>query len=162
MRKGTQVICIDDKFDAKLVSLIPNRPVKDEVYTVRETLLTRNGKAIQLEEIHNPKLYDGTTTISGENLPILCPLLQSSQNYLLGEFIFEKGTSLVEPGITPHNQIKLQFETLKEMYDTAGLSRIYGGIHTYNTHKVSQLLGKYIVRKFKRKLMKKFKFTPLF
>lgn len=111
---------------------------------------------------NNPKLYDGTTTISGENLPILCPLLQSSQNYLLGEFIFEKGTSLVEPGITPHNQIKLQFETLKEMYDTAGLSRIYGGIHTYNTHKVSQLLGKYIVRKFKRKLMKKFKFTPLF
>ena len=58
MRKGTQVICIDDKFDAKLVSLIPNRPVKDEVYTVRETLLTRNGKAIQLEEIHNPELYD--------------------------------------------------------------------------------------------------------
>lgn len=58
MKKGTQVICIDDKFDPKLVSLIPNRPVKDEVYTVRETLLTRNGKAIQLEEIRNPELYD--------------------------------------------------------------------------------------------------------
>lgn len=58
MKKGAQVICIDDKFDAKLVSLIPNRPVKDEMYTVRETLLTRNGKAIQLEELVNPYLYD--------------------------------------------------------------------------------------------------------
>lgn len=58
MKKGTQVICIDDKFDPKLVSLIPNRPMRDEIYTVRETLLTRNGKAIQLEELRNPALYD--------------------------------------------------------------------------------------------------------
>lgn len=58
MKKGTQVICIDDKFDPKLVSLIPNRPVKDEMYTVRETLFTRNGRAIQLEELRNPELYD--------------------------------------------------------------------------------------------------------
>lgn len=58
MKKGTQVICIDDKFDPKLVSLIPNRPIRDEIYTVRETLLTRNGKAIQLEELRNPALYD--------------------------------------------------------------------------------------------------------
>jgi len=58
MKKGAQVICIDDKFDPKLVSLIPNRPVKDEMYTVRETLLTRNGRAIQLEELRNPVLYD--------------------------------------------------------------------------------------------------------
>jgi hypothetical protein len=58
MKKGAQVICIDDTIDPKLVSLIPNRPVKDEMYTVRETLLTRNGRAIQLEELRNPELYD--------------------------------------------------------------------------------------------------------
>jgi len=58
MEIGTQVICIDDKFDTSLVSLIPNKPVLDKVYTIRDVLLTRNGKAVHLEEITNPPLYD--------------------------------------------------------------------------------------------------------
>ena len=58
MEIGTQVICIDDKFDTNLVSFIPNKPVLDKVYTIRDVLLTRNGKALHLEEITNPPLYD--------------------------------------------------------------------------------------------------------
>lgn len=58
MKKGTSVICINDKFDTELVSLIPNRPVENKLYTVRDSLLTRNGKAVHLEEITNPSLYD--------------------------------------------------------------------------------------------------------
>jgi len=58
MNIGTSVVCIDDKFDIKQMSLIPNRPVLNEVYIVRDTLLTRNGKAIHLEEITNPPLHD--------------------------------------------------------------------------------------------------------
>ena len=58
MNIGTSVVCIDDKFDIKQMSLIPNRPVLNELYTVRDNLLTRNGKAIHLEEITNPPLHD--------------------------------------------------------------------------------------------------------
>jgi len=111
---------------------------------------------------NNPVLYDGKTTIFFENQKILCPLLPSTQKCLLGEFIFEKGISKIEPGITPQNQVKLHFKNLKVMYKTAGLSRIYGGIHTFQTNAISQKLGKYIFLRTKRKLIKKFKFTPPF
>lgn len=58
MNIGTQVLCINDKFDTNIVSLIPNRPVEEKIYTIRDILLTRNGKAVHLEEITNPPLYD--------------------------------------------------------------------------------------------------------
>jgi hypothetical protein len=66
MNIGTQVICIDDKFDDTLVSLIPNRPILDKVYTIRDTLLTRNGKAVHLEELINPSLVDNVTKFTFE------------------------------------------------------------------------------------------------
>jgi hypothetical protein len=36
IKEGDQVVCIDDVFDPRSVMLIPNRPVKDSIYTVRE------------------------------------------------------------------------------------------------------------------------------
>ena len=36
IKEGDQVVCIDDVFDPRSVIIIPNRPVKDRIYTVRE------------------------------------------------------------------------------------------------------------------------------
>lgn len=36
IKEGDKVVCIDDVFDPRSIEIIPNRPVKDNVYTVRE------------------------------------------------------------------------------------------------------------------------------
>ena len=36
IKEGDQVVCVDDVFDPKSMSIIPNRPIKDKIYTVRE------------------------------------------------------------------------------------------------------------------------------
>lgn len=60
IRFGTRVICINDLFSEEQLALIPNRPVKNEEYTIDEVLLTRRGKAVTLVEIDNPPLIHPT------------------------------------------------------------------------------------------------------
>lgn len=56
MKIGAKVVCINDQFTDIQKQLIPNRPVKDEQYTIQDILVTRNGKGVTLEEISNPDL----------------------------------------------------------------------------------------------------------
>jgi hypothetical protein len=56
MKVGQEVICIDDKFKPEQIALIPNRPVEDKIYTIRDIFTTRNGRAVHLEQITNPHL----------------------------------------------------------------------------------------------------------
>lgn len=56
MKKFQEVICIDDKFEAHQIALIPNRPVEGKIYTIRDVFTTRMGRAVHLEEITNPHL----------------------------------------------------------------------------------------------------------
>jgi hypothetical protein len=57
---GARVVCINDSFSEEQMAMIPNRPVKDEQYTVDEVLVTRRGKAVTLVEIDNPPLTHPT------------------------------------------------------------------------------------------------------
>ncbi|HUC80705.1 MAG TPA: hypothetical protein VMR70_07290 [Flavisolibacter sp.] len=57
---GSRVVCINDVFSDEQVALIPNRPVKDEQYTIDEVMITRRGKAVTLVEIDNPPLTHPT------------------------------------------------------------------------------------------------------
>ena len=36
IKEGDQVVCIDDVFDPRSIEVIPNRPKKDSIYTIRE------------------------------------------------------------------------------------------------------------------------------
>lgn len=56
MKIGQEVICIDDHFLPQQIELIPNRPVQDKIYTIRDIFSTRMGRALHLEEITNPQL----------------------------------------------------------------------------------------------------------
>ena len=49
------IICINDTFSPEQIADIPNRPIKDKMYTIREVIKSRNGIGILLNEIHNPK-----------------------------------------------------------------------------------------------------------
>jgi hypothetical protein len=53
-----------------------------------------------------------------------------------------KGSSKIEPGITPHETIVLKWETLTEAADEAGMSRRYGGIHFRRADLMGRVLGR--------------------
>ncbi|HFA51293.1 MAG TPA: hypothetical protein ENJ95_19950 [Bacteroidetes bacterium] len=48
------IICIDDNFSPEQTAAIPNRPVKDKMYTVRDVVKSANGIGLLLNEIQNP------------------------------------------------------------------------------------------------------------
>ncbi len=52
-----EIICIDDNFSGPQMDIIPNRPVRNQIYTVRDMFVTSDGrKAIHLKEIENPHI----------------------------------------------------------------------------------------------------------
>ena len=64
-----QIICINDTFTPEQKAHIPNLPVENKIYTIRDLFNTDNGMAIHLNEIHNPRLNGGsigTNTFSFE------------------------------------------------------------------------------------------------
>lgn len=76
----------------------------------------------------------------------------------IGEYIFDKGCSEIEPDITPKKQIVLRYNNLEELANMAGLSRVYGGIHTFETNKVSAELATWVFEQTHNKLINEFKF----
>jgi uncharacterized protein DUF6851/vanadium-dependent haloperoxidase-like protein len=53
-----------------------------------------------------------------------------------------KGSSKIEPGITPHETIVLKWETFTDAADEAGMSRRYGGIHFRRADLMGRVLGR--------------------
>jgi len=108
---------------------------------------------------NNATLYDGCSIATIPNQEILCPSLNiSNKTVSIGEYIFDEGSSTIEPGVTPKNKIVLRFDTLQELADMAGLSRIYGGIHTIQTNEVSAELGEWVFKETREKLINTFNF----
>ncbi len=62
------------------------------------------------------------------------------------EVIIPAGSSMVEPGIVPHEPITLSWETYSDAADQAGISRRYGGIHFKNGDLNSRKLGRKIAK----------------
>lgn len=53
-----------------------------------------------------------------------------------------KGSSKIEPGVTPHDPVTLKWETFTEAADEAGMSRRYGGIHFKRADLAGRALGR--------------------
>ena len=49
------IICIDDHFTPEQMAEIPNRPIKDKMYTIRDLVKSANGIGLLLNEIQNPQ-----------------------------------------------------------------------------------------------------------
>ena len=74
-----------------------------------------------------PEYISGHSTFSAASAEVLRLFTGSDQfGYTT---TFPRGASLVEPGISPANDVVLQWATFSEAADEAGLSRRYGGIH---------------------------------
>jgi hypothetical protein len=108
---------------------------------------------------NNPILYDGYSLATMPNQQILCPLLNVHDKMVcIGEYIFDKGCSEIEPGVTPKEKIVLRYKTLEDLATMAGVSRIYGGIHTFQTNEVSAELGNWVFEQTHKKIINEFKF----
>ena len=61
IKEGMEVVCINDNFPQQSIDAIPNRPVKNKVYVVREIryydYLDKVG--VLLKEINNPPTVRG-------------------------------------------------------------------------------------------------------
>ena len=62
------------------------------------------------------------------------------------EVIIAVGSSSVEPGIVPHQPIKLKWETFSAAANEAGISRLYGGIHFKDGDLNSRILGRKVAK----------------
>ncbi len=56
IKEGDQVVCVDDVFDPRSMEIIPNRPVKGIIYTIREMRYydMHDKMGVTLMEIRNP------------------------------------------------------------------------------------------------------------
>lgn len=94
IKAGDQVVCIDDHFDPISVEIIPNRPRKDVIYTVRDMVFydMHDKMGVLLHEIHNPKIVRGlfgTALEPSFNVIRFAPLDDVLDSIELEEFEYE-------------------------------------------------------------------------
>ena len=79
-----------------------------------------------------------------DNISLMSPIFSTYQTGVYGDFVISKGTSQIQPGITPTRPITFSFTIWDDIANAAGLSRLYGGIHNMNSHTSSQITAIYV------------------
>jgi hypothetical protein len=78
----------------------------------------------------NPMTYDIQ--------PLISNLFSSNQTAPFGDFVINPGASTIQPGVTPRQPVTLSYQSWEDIATDAGMSRLYGGIHTLTAHTASQ------------------------
>jgi hypothetical protein len=89
--------------------------------------------------LYNPQLMSA----------ILCP---QTKLRTCGEFIFKRGCSHIEPTTTPKRDIILRYKYLKELYNDAGMSQVWGGTQTMESNQRGIEMGNIVYECVKSKL----------
>jgi hypothetical protein len=92
-----------------------------------------------------PEYVSGHSTYSASAAEVL-KLFTGSDKYRASVKI-TKGSSTIEPGITPSKTIKLSWKTFTEACEEAGMSRLYGGIHFMKGNLDGQKMGMKVGKK---------------
>jgi hypothetical protein len=79
------------------------------------------------------------TTTTYDKLPLMTTTITSNQTAPYGDFTISTGASSIQPGVTPAVPVVFSFTAWDQMADAAGMSRIYGGIHTENANAASKI-----------------------
>ncbi len=96
-----------------------------------------------------PEYISGHSTFSAAAAEILRSFTKSDRYE--NSFVFVKGSSVIEPGCTPSEDVTLSWKTFTEAENQAGLSRRLGGIHFKDGDCHGRILGKKIgQRAYKR------------
>jgi hypothetical protein len=79
------------------------------------------------------------TTTTYDKLPLMTTTIKSNQTAPYGDFTIAAGASSIQPGVTPAVPVVFSFTAWDQIADAAGMSRIYGGIHTENANAASKI-----------------------
>ena len=81
-----------------------------------------------------------STPVTEKDLSLLSPVFAAAQTNTFGTFVFPAGASQIQSGV-PAAPVELTWSTWQDMANSAGLSRLYGGIHAISAHTGSQALA---------------------
>jgi hypothetical protein len=84
-----------------------------------------------------------TAPITKSDLTLLSPIFNGtgSQTNALNTITVSTGKSVIQPGIVPAAPTSLTWTTWQDMADSAGMSRLYGGIHCTSANTSSQAVA---------------------
>jgi hypothetical protein len=92
--------------------------------------------ALTMNKWFGPTITKNTMTYDLQTL--YSTAFTSNQTAAFGDFTFVPGSSAVEPNSVPAAPVTLSYATWQDMADQAGMSRLFGGIHTISAHYASQ------------------------
>ncbi|MDQ6664667.1 MAG: phosphatase PAP2 family protein [Acidobacteriota bacterium] len=104
-----------------------------------------------------PEYLSGHSMFSAAGAEVLKSFTGS--NILGASYTQPAGTSRVEPGLVPAEDVVLTWPTFAEAADEAGISRRYGGIHFIDADLDSRIIGKAVGAQAWKKAMKHFNGT---
>ena len=83
------------------------------------------------------------TQVTKTTLSMLSPAFAGtgSQTGTLGEYTFPAGKSQIQMGTVPASNVNLSWSTWQDIADSAGVSRLYGGIHCTSANTSSQAIA---------------------
>lgn len=99
------------------------------------------GFALTMAKWFGPNITKNQSTY--ENLPLFAAVFsaQAAAQQPYGDFVVNAGASLVEPTVAPAAAVTVSFSAWDDMATAAGMSRLYGGIHTIAAHTASQTVA---------------------
>ena len=97
------------------------------------------GFALVMTKWFGTNIIKNNTVYDGQNL--ISPMFTSNQSAAFCDFVVDKGTSSVQPGVAPSSAVTLSYGTWEDVATAAGMSRLYGGIHTIDAHTSSQAVA---------------------
>ena len=101
-----------------------------------------------------PEYMSGHSTFSAAGAEILKRFTGSDD---FGASVsFAPGSSVIEPGLTPHNAVTLSWATFTDAADQAGISRRYGGIHFELADLVGRATGRLVAKQAWKKSLSYF------
>jgi hypothetical protein len=92
-----------------------------------------------------PDYVSGHSTYSAAAARILT--LWTGSEHFGAAVTLPRGSSKIEPGVTPTQPVTLKWETFAEAADEAGISRRYGGIHFAKADLAGRHLGRLVADK---------------
>lgn len=89
-----------------------------------------------------PEFVSGHSTFSAAAATILRNFTGSDR--FGASYTQHAGTSVFEPGVTPHKDVTLHWATFTDAANQAGMSRLYGGIHFWDGNIGGRLIGQQV------------------
>lgn len=84
-----------------------------------------------------------TKPVTKSDLTLLSPIFigTGSQTHGLDTIVVSTGKSIIQPGVVPAAPTSLSWITWQDLANSAGMSRLYGGIHCLSAHTSSQAVA---------------------